>query len=281
MELEKMELSRLYRVLGWPTNPDDPAAYERFRSIEGFARHLVRGGSLGSLEARDSVRILDVMAASGIAGVAFAKALASRGVKVKLLVTDLRVEELLLAEKWARVVGIGGDRVSISYARVDATRIPEDLGGRGFDLIICWGSSMPHLDVYGLVLFLAGAREVQAPGGILVIQQADLLPPILINNSFRRILVEGEVLTVFKEYDTRRGVQRRLAYKLPQLEYLGITESRLWEASQIAAVARIFYKNIEVLDYIEPVLGRNTKVIVASNPRENTPSWRELARIPP
>ena len=70
-------------------------------------------------------------------------------------------------------------------------------------------------------------------------------------NMFRHTLVEGDVLTLYKEYDDLRGVQRRLVYALPELRYLGVMETRLWETSQVMAAAWIYYKRVEALDYNE------------------------------
>ncbi len=243
--LRRVDLSRLYEVIKWHSKPDDPIARERFNNIVGFVEKIVSQEPLASMILKDRVKILDVMAGSGIAGVAFAKVIASKGVGVDLLVTDAREDELGLVYQWASIAGVSGDNVRISYAKADATRLPEELGPRGFDLVVCWGSSLPHFDVYSFILFLAGAREVQTTDGILIMEQADILPPILVNNAFRRILVEGEALTIYKEYDPVRGVQRRLAYKLPELEYIGVTESRLWDMSQIEAMTWLFYNNIK------------------------------------
>ncbi len=274
MEGEMVDLEALYRGLGWPSRPKDPVARERFNDILRLAETLLDKGPLAGLPEKGRIRILDIMAGSGIASVAFAKALSLRGASVELLVTDLREEELGLALEWARVAGLE-EHARVRYARADASRLPE-LGEQEFDLVICWGSSMPHLDVYKAVLLLSGVREVQAADGALIIQQKDLLPWILVNNSFRHIMVEGGLLTIYREYDARRGVQKRLVYKLPGLEYLGVAESRLWELSQIVSLSWIFYENVEVLDYIER--GYPSKVIVAQKPRRIATPWKDLLR---
>jgi len=275
MGLETVDLDILYSYLGWATSPDDPRAIGRFSSIVGFADGLLEDEAIYSfLEDRSVVRVLDIMAASGIAGVAFAKALVSRGLGVELTVADVREGELRDAWRWLQLAGLGGS-VKLATLRADARRLPQHFPREGFDVIVCWGSSLPHFDVYDLILFLSGSREVLASGGVLVVEQADILPGILINNIFRRVLVEGNILTIYKEYDAGKGVQRRLAYRLPTLEYLGVVESRLWDIAQVTALAYIFYSSVKTYSHLE--MERATKVVVAAGPRASAPSWRELA----
>ncbi len=273
-----VDLVEFYKFLKWRSRPDDPEARARFESIKGFMEDLISRGVLDKAIGSDKARILDVMAASGIAGVALAWALASRGVEAEVTVTDLRDEELGMAGEWLRMAGLE-DSVRLETLRADATRLPEALGGRGFDIIIVWGSSLPHLDVYDLHLLLAGARELQPGHGVLLIEQASILHRILVNNMFMHILVEGNALTLYREYDDLRGVQRRLAYALPELRYLGVMESRLWETSQVMAAAWVYYERAKALAYTE---GRRlSKVIVARSPRPQAPSWRGLLKTHP
>lgn len=276
--LRPVDLVEFYRFLGWHSRPDDPEARARFELIKGFMRSLISRGVLDEVVGSGRARILDVMAASGIAGVALAWALASHGIEAEVTVTDLRDEELGMAGEWLRIAGLE-DSVRLETLRANATRLPEVLGGREFDIIVLWGSSLPHLDVYDLHLLLAGARELQPRHGVLLIEQFSILPRILVNNMFRHMLVEGDVLTLYREYDDLRGVQRRLVYELPELRYLGVMETRLWETSQVMATAWVYYESVEALDYTE---GRRvSKVIVARNPRPEAPSWRRLLETHP
>ena len=273
-----VDLVEFYRFLKWHSRPDDPEARARFELIKGVMEDLISRGVLNEAIGSGKARILDVMAASGIAGVALAWALASRGVEAEVTVTDLRDEELGMASEWLRMTGLE-DSVKLETLRADATRLPEALGGREFDIVVLWGSSLPHLDVYDLHLFLAGARELQPRHGVVLMEQFSLLPRILVYNMFRHTLVEGDVLTLYREYDDLRGVQRRLVYALPELRYMGVMETRLWETGQVMAAAWVYYRRVEALDYTE---GRRlSKVIAARNPRPQAPSWRELLETHP
>ncbi len=173
--LRSVDLVEFYRFLRWHSRPDDPEARARFESIKGFMEDLLSRGVLSEAIGSGKARILDVMAASGIAGVALAWALASRGVEAEVTVTDLRDEELGMAGEWLRIAGLE-DSVKLETLKIGATRLPEALGGREFDIVVLWGSSLPHLDVYDLHLFLAGARELQPRHGVILIGQFSLLP---------------------------------------------------------------------------------------------------------
>ena len=273
-----VDLAEFYKFLRWHSRPDDPEARARFEVIKGFMKGLISRGILNEVIGSGKARVLDVMGASGIAGIALAWVLATSGVEAEVMVTDLRDEELGMADEWLRMARLENS-VRLETLRASATRLPEALGGREFDIVVLWGSSLPHLDVYDLHLFLAGARELQPRNGVILMEQFSLLPGILVHNMFKHILVEGDALTLFREYDDSRGVQRRLVYALPELRYMGVIESRLWETSQVMAAAWIYYRRVETLDYTKGK--RSSKVIVASNPRAQAPSWRELLATHP
>jgi len=215
LSFQPVDLEVLYTLLKWPSSPSSPEALERFKRITEFALQTLSDPDIrGLLGGKSEIEILDVMAASGIAGVAFAKAVSSLGYRVRLAALDVRGSEIRLAPEWLRVAGLEGV-AELELVEGDATRLSEVLGGRVYDLVVCWGSSLPHLDVYDLILLLAGIREVQGENGVLVVEQFDLLPRILVWNAFEKVRVEGDLLTVFKEYDAWRGVQRRLTYSSP------------------------------------------------------------------
>lgn len=50
---------------------------------------------------------------------------------------------------------------------------------RSFDLVLCLGNTLPHLDFAGIASFLAQSRRAIAPGGALVIQALDYSLPTL------------------------------------------------------------------------------------------------------
>ncbi|BES81048.1 methyltransferase domain-containing protein [Pyrodictium abyssi] len=143
---------------------------------------------LAGLVERGSVAVLDVTAGSGIAGAAFAAALARLGARVRLTATDLRRDVLEKVHGWLRLAGVE-DRVEAETVVADAARLPEKLGCC-FDLAVIWGSSLPHFSPWRLLLALASLRELQPRHGVLLVEQRDLLPRLLFNNLYARINVE-------------------------------------------------------------------------------------------
>jgi len=277
-------LALQYQAIQWPTRPDDPIARVRFTLIEETMQLLLEKGVFNVILSEKKARILDVMAASGICGVALAKVLCEAGVHVNLVISDLRRNELELVREWVKVANLKEKHLNLNTIVVNATVLPQQFKEEKFDIITVWGSSLPHLDVWQLPLLISGARDLQPPHGILIIEQADLLPRILINNAFRHFLVEGrEALTIFESYDTLRGVQRRLLYKLPEMKFLGRVESRLWEIAQVLALVWLFYKEVNLYEHKEVTrnISRNTKVIIAKHPRETAAEWKELIKSIP
>lgn len=269
-------LEELYAALGWATRPGDPRAERRFEAILAFMKSLAESGVLDDVITSGRAKVLDVMAASGIAGAALARALAERGISVELYAADLRPEELGLSRAWLA----GVDRVEIKAAVADAAKLPEAFPGEKFDVVLSWGRSMAHLDVYRLPLFVAGARELQPPEGVLIIEQRDVLPDVLLTNSYRHVRLEGDVLYIHKEHDWLRGVVVRHAYKMPELKYLGIYATRFWEVAQVMSYAWIFYEDVSARDFLDPLYGPS-KVVVARRPRGGAPTWRQLAETLP
>ncbi len=96
-----VDIERLYEVLPWPMRPDDPEAKARFSSLIELFNFLLDNNSFFKLFRVPGVyKVLDSMAGSGIAGAALAKALASRGCKVYLTVSDARSADLHLVHEW-------------------------------------------------------------------------------------------------------------------------------------------------------------------------------------
>jgi len=270
---KRVSLSELYESSLWYSRPDNEVARGRFRRIREYFLQLVDRGVLRTLAMSSEARILDVMAASGIAGVALASTLARKGVKVRLMVTDAREDELRFAHVWAELAGVS-DELDIETKVVDSRELPRALGDRSYDAVLVWGSSLPHLNPFELHLLLSGARELHSDHGVLLIEQASVLPKILVNNAFRHTLVEGGVLTIYSDYNEMLGVQKRLVFRLPDLTYLGVIEMRLWELSQIVSSVWVYYREVNVESFTD--MNRLTKVIIARSPRDNVPRWRDL-----
>ncbi|ALL00859.1 hypothetical protein Pyrde_0809 [Pyrodictium delaneyi] len=270
-------LERLYSQWLWPEDPSTREAQERFNTLLEYAHSLV-STRLAYLAEKDRVAVLDVAAGSGIAGAAFAAALARRGARVSLVVTDLRVSILEKVHVWLEKAGLK-EGVRVETVAVDAARLPQKLDCC-FDLALLWGSSLPHFSPWRLLLALAGVRELQPRHGILLIEQRDLLPRLLFNNLYTRIRVEyvkedgRGVVGVHAKYDQFRGIVARVFYELPGYRYLTTMPTRLWDLASVAAMLWIFYNHVYLEKPSRDPWG--AEVLVAMEPRETAPSSGEL-----
>lgn len=108
LEREKpIELSEMYELISWPTRPNDIRARERFNNIYRFAKDfLEKEIGLKKIGKKKRFRLLDVMDASGIAGISFSKALIEIGARVELTLLDIREKELGYSIEWLKFAGL-------------------------------------------------------------------------------------------------------------------------------------------------------------------------------
>ncbi|UXD22811.1 hypothetical protein IPA_08440 [Ignicoccus pacificus DSM 13166] len=245
-----LNLSEFYSHWKWP------ATKERFDMIKEFMEKEVV-----QLIKSENPKVLDVMAGSGIAGAALVEAL-GRG---ELTLLDLRDDEFYKVKEFTQrnVRTVVGD-----------VRLLPKIFKEKFDVIVCWGSSIPHLDPKSLILFIAGAREVLNEEGVIVIEQTDLMER-LIREGFQKMMVEGgekDLLTLFYEYDKERGMIKKHIYKLPEISYVGDLEAKLWSTSDVEALVHLFFNKINRKKAFEYGV---RDVIVGVGPRKEI-SWKVL-----
>ena len=271
---EGFSIDRYYELLKWPDDPGDPQARMRFKIINEYFKKLLSYDSFKGLMEREEVEILDVMGSTGIAGAALLSAITEASgerKKARLTIIDLRRRPLTRARRWLELAKLEG--VSLEAITGDAIRIPENVEGK-YDVVISWGSSLPHLSVQGRILVLAGSRDVSKKDGLLILDQYDLLPGILFSNNYQRVMVEGEALTIHKGYDPMTGWIDRIVYDARTMLYQGIVRTRLWEMATVLGYLWIFYEDVIVDKILEE--GRIRTVIAGLGPRENAPGWKEL-----
>ncbi len=132
---------------------------------------------------------------------------------------------------------------------------------------------MPHLSPHQLLLLLAGLRELQPRHGVVLVEQNNIGPKMLVHKYFKEVLVEGKALFIYKRWDAVNGMAVRLVYELPEMRYLGVDRIRPWDVADVAAQVAVFYKNVSV----RPVTDYTRVWVVAGmGPRSSAPSWRDL-----
>jgi len=98
-----LSLEEFYSIFPWPMRPDDPKAQARFANISWLFSFLLENHQFFEFLGRERVvRVLDVMAGSGIAGAALAKVLALKNFEVELTVSDARGSDLQLVHEWLK-----------------------------------------------------------------------------------------------------------------------------------------------------------------------------------
>ncbi len=265
------DLEELYLYLKWPMAPEDPEARERFEGLVKFFRE-----SLRDLEDRSRVRVLDLMAGTGIAGVAASKALTEMGKEVELVISDVRRKDLQLVEGWLSYANLKLRYESLQADVEDAVR---RVKGK-FDLILIWGSSMPHLSPWKAAKVLAGLREVSSGEAKVMVEQWDISGSLLRRNQFKRILLEGKVddegqglLSLHVGYDPFTGMDERAYYRLPGMKFLLKTRVHLWGLSELATMMWLFYEEVDLIER----WGRwGRPVVVARRPRKVAVPYDDL-----
>lgn len=270
-----VDLETLYRLIRWPSAPGEPGARERFQRLRAAVPRLLEDLGLANILSMDNIRVLDLMAGGCVGGAALSAAFAERGKTVKLLCVDRRsvVEE---SHSWLEAITPEARaRIEIEARRGDVTRLPQILKEEEtWDIALVWGSSLPHLSPYELLLMLAELREVQPSHGVVLIEQNNLAPRLIAGKSFREVYVNGHTLYIYKEWDHKNGTAVRLVYELPGLKYLGDDKVKFWDVADAAAQVAVFYKVLRMHEFLDYA---RVWVIAGVYPRASAPAWRELA----
>lgn len=271
-------LERLYRYLCWPMDPEEPESVKRYEAIrEFFIEKLGR-----EIPLHREASILDVAAGTGIASIALAEALIYRGASVrKIMVTDIRQEDLEKAYKWLDIRGLTG--VKLYTRQVDGRKLVDKIQGI-YDYILLWGSSLPHFSTWDYALIVANTRELIGKDGVFLVEQKNILHRVLHTNTYKDIYIspgknrETLIISIMTGYDEFTGMDIKQQYLIPGFQYIGEARSRLWDIATILTITWLFYEKIELNRSNKP--GIET-TIIASKPREKAPSARSLIKTLP
>jgi SAM-dependent methyltransferase len=273
---DRIDLDKLYRLWKWLENPGHARARKRFLRLKEYFKALLSKAPFSNITSKKELSLIDIMAGTGIAGIAFAAAHTARveGASYKLAVLDLRREALSKVEKWISWSGLKG--VNVKTIQGDARRLPEQVEEK-YDVAIVWGDSLSHLNVRDLILLLSGIREILAENGIVLIEQWDMIPSILFENKYRNMNLEGEALTLHKGYNEETGTVEREVYDSRTMLHQGTLKTRLWEVATVAGYAWLFFRRV-ARDHYPDFLGRVRleTVVIAWEPRKEAPKWKDL-----
>jgi hypothetical protein len=258
---EDARLELLYRFIPWQEDPFTPEGRARYEFALKFFRELVRHKWFEDLVVRKELRVLDVCGGTGIGGVALAKALSEKGVKVRLTVLDLRESALKLAEKFsAEELG------EASKTRKIDARAVRTLGER-FDVVLLYGLSTPHFDAFSLVQLIASVASSLELDGVFLMEETDRFYSLTLLATYKHIFYEGDerkgVVSFHIDYDPLRGVEKRL-FLNPFTGERAVAEMRHWDLPTTLALAWIFFEELDFASYLG---ARATGIILARRPR--------------
>jgi ubiquinone/menaquinone biosynthesis C-methylase UbiE len=256
-----VRLESLYKNFPWPEDPYSPEGRGRHESAVKYFRELLGHKFFEDIVKKEELRVLDVCGGTGIGGVALAKTLSERGVKVHLTVLDLREAALRLAEKFSSEE-LG---VPAKTRKTDA-RLVHTLGER-FDVALLYGFTTPHFDDFSLVQLLASVASSLDPCGVFLVEEGDRFYSLTILGMYKDIYYEGDenkgVISLQVGYDPLRGVVKRLYFN-PFTGERAVLEMRYWNLSTPLALAWVFFEEVDFFKYT----GRNDRgIIVAKKPR--------------
>jgi hypothetical protein len=254
-------------------------AEKRFNILVNLFSRLLTLTPLKPPQGSAVVSVLDVMAASGIAGAALASALVAKGYTVNLMVTDIRMSELAYVQRWIEKCKQCRGKVKVSYKKADATRLPEDVDISGWHYILVWGSSLGHLGSHHLNLLLTGAADLLSENGVLLIEQEDIGARIMLERNFKPVYAGENFLLIYKGYDSIDGTVIRNVFSLPQLKYLGQDTIAFWRIAEVIGRMELLYEEVYAIPIAEGWYGKKIWVLASKKPRRCRPSWRQLAEI--
>ena len=264
------DIERIYKYLRWRMYQSDDVAIQRVENISNTFKKLFKEHkAYSSLRNKKEIKILELTCGSGIAGAAISKVLHDMGYNIHICFTDVRKEDLKYVDEWLEMLDL--EDIDYTTIKVDAIEIDEHLDDN-YDLIISWGSSIAHFDVFEYISMLSSIHELAKQDAVVMIEQANIGWRIMFNRSFERLVVEGGltedgkgVISIFAGYDPIKGVQLRQYYIVPEYKYIGMMKSRLWDISSLLGFLWIYFKNIDAIQHFEI---RNTYILLAWDKRK-------------
>ena len=259
------DLSRLYRLVGWPEDPwskEGRARYER--ALKTF-RSLAQHKWISEVAARGSVRMLDLCGGTGIGGVALAKALAEAGADVELTVADLREEALEVARRLS-LEELGRE---VSIALVDAREV--HTLKREFDLALVYGYTTPHFNPWDMSKLTASVSESLTDDGVLLIEEQDRQYLIFYRGRYKDWLVEDLgperlLVSVHRGYDPVKGVFKRASLDLLAREGPVVGEYCFWGLANLMTLLWLFFEDVDFSPY--EGRGMYDGIVIARRPRK-------------
>ncbi len=257
------ELSELYALLAWPSNPLSAEGRRRmFEAMEVLTK-VIEHEWLREIVSRNRVKVVDVCSGGGVAGFALAKLLIDRGIDVELVLVDLRGEELEAARRYRDEYM---PSVKLETYTMDAREV-HNLG-KSFDIALLWGFSMPHFSPWDALKLFASIALALEPHGVLLVEEVDRMLSIFLRIGYKYVLPEGlgdkPVIGLHKAYNLLRGTVKRFLVDLSSGKTVQHEVCLSWSLPFVAAFMWVFFEDVDI-GYA--VRGGSRAVLVARRPR--------------
>lgn len=260
------DLSELYKVLAFPDDPLTPEGRHRYELAIKEFRALLKHSWFKNIVSKKSVEILELCAGGGIGGIALTKVIEELGVKVSLLLTDLREGILAKAEIFAKREVDGLIKTLVYDARIVHKL------NKKFDIVLIYGLSMPHFDPWDTVRVLSSASFITKDNGMLIIEEADRRYTIFYLVGYQKVLTEkvdkdNIVLSLHIGYETKSGKFKRAYITLGNSSKPVIGDFYFWGIAELSALVWIFYEDVDLVRGIPQGLYTNVFLILGHKPR--------------
>ncbi len=254
-------LERVYEILPWGDDLRDPKVRSRFEESMNDFKRLLDHEFLKNIVGKSTVRIVDVCGGGGIGGIALAKVLAGKGVRVELIVNDLRESALRIAVRNAENV-LGFKPKIVKANALDLYRYSVKA-----DIALLYGLSTPHFNPYEMVRLVASIAKILEPDGVFIVEEVDRVYGVFYLMGYKDVVAEyaGEdkiSLTIHSEYDVRRGVFYRVFLDIPSMKMVK-APIRFWDVAGMASILWVFFKEVD----FTPTRSSRRGFIVAAKPR--------------
>jgi SAM-dependent methyltransferase len=257
-----MSLDELYSHL-WRKNmdPESEVAQRRYLSLRAFFNWAIKEALLP--EGR-KLRILDLCAGTGIAGAALLETLREWNVEGSLTIVDKRKDDLIKVDAWLE------DEREVYGAVMDCLDDLKKLGE--FDVVLLWGSTMPHFDPYQAADLFRNVAKILTPLGVLMLEETDRFGVFFYGRNYREIVPEAKgedytIVSLDEGYNSLRGTIRRGYYKLPGWEKVGELDIRYWDLAGLAGMGRILFEDGRIITRKEHGVVGVSDVLYFRHPR--------------
>lgn len=243
-------IEKVYKLGFWPQNPESPIVKKRFReALDIFERLINHEWFNEILSIKNNIRILEICSGTGIGGIALAKVLKRKGIKIDLILSDIRESDLKIGEQWGlRELG-EGEKVSI--INVNALIIHKLKIKR--DIILMYGLSAPHFSPWEFVKLLASISEVLEDDGLFVMEEADRVYSILYKTGYKDLVAERvdekALISLHAGYNPIKGTFKRAYIDLINTEKPVKIPTYFWNLAELMTLTWLFFNEVDFIPY--------------------------------